>query len=67
MKEGKEGGSHGENMLLLKKKYELPLGTNIAQQAFCYVSKAFDFHSRHFISLWFWGNESEAPINPYWL
>ena len=51
MKEGKEGGSHGENMLLLKKKYELPLGTNIAQQAFYYVSKAFDFHSRHFISL----------------
>lgn len=67
MKEGKEGDGHGENMLLLKKKSELPLGTNIAQQAFCYVSKAFDFHSRHFISLWFWGNESEAPINPYWL
>lgn len=50
-----------------EKKSELPLGTNIAQQAFCYMSKAFDFHSRLFISLWFGGNKSEAPINPYWL
>ena len=51
MKERKEGDGHGENMLLLKKKSELPLGTNIAQQAFCCVSKAFDFHSWHFFSV----------------
>lgn len=46
------------------KNSALLLGTNIAQQAFCYMSKSFDFHSRHFISLWFGGNKSEAPINP---
>lgn len=41
----------GENMLLVTKNLKLLSGTNIAQQAFCYMSKTFDFHSRHFISL----------------
>lgn len=54
-------------MLLLTKNSELPLGTNIAQQAFCYMSKTFDFHSRRFISLWFLGNKSEALIDQCWL
>lgn len=54
-------------MLFLTENLELPWGTNIAQQAFYYMSKTFDFHSRHFISLWFLGNKSEAPIDQHWL
>lgn len=63
-KKGKKTRQKGESWqgahVASEKKSELPLGTNIAQQAVCHMSKAFDFHSGHFISLWFRGNKSEV-------